>query len=81
MVTNICIMSKKKRKCFYYARLGDSSILIAFINALNAACECSYDALDEKGLKSCNSTDINHCCVSGGGVGSFFPEQLFYMAH
>ncbi len=35
---------------FYYARLGDSSILIAFINALNAACECVMMLLMKKVL-------------------------------
>lgn len=72
----IYVLWVKKENVFYYALLGDSSILISFINALHAACECSYDALDERGLKSCNSTDINHCCVSGGGVGCFFSSAV-----
>lgn len=80
-MTNICIMSLKIENVFYYTLLGDSSILILCINALLGVCECSCVSLDERGLKSCNSTDINPCCVSGGGVGSFSLAQLFYMAH
>jgi len=49
--------------------------LISCIYALHGACECSCGALDVRGLKSCNSIDINSCCVSGRGKGPFLQRS------